>query len=656
MTVRASILRFLREPARFAKGAADPEVWRQGLAAFVAPSIEASGGNPLRAAQSAAWEGLATARAGLVLGPPGTGKTHLLSLFILGYVEARRQAGLPCRVFVSAFTRNAIGNLLDAVAHRADEYRLDGAPVWFFGAAPDAGLSPRIHHQARLDGQNLQAAVQILGGEAVVVGGSVWSLYRLLDSGQLPGADRLTAEVFDLVCLDEASQMVLGHGLLALGGLKPDARVVVAGDDRQLPPIRAAREVTIEGRALGGSLYSFLKSGGTPEFALDETFRLNGPLAEFPERTFYRDAYRSAAPRAAVALRANWAEGLEPWEKAVLDPAHPIAVLFHAGPPAATSSPFEARLAARLAGRLAERFEPGPPLWTERLAIVSPHRAQNAAIRRLLPPPLRASAFVETVDRIQGKERDAVVLSYAVADAEFALAEADFIFSPERLNVAVTRARTKLIVLISRRLLDAVPTDQAAMDKAELLREFIFACAPHGEIELADGTGGLVKTQLRIKGFADTPVLVDLQSKPTMSAAAEPVLNAAQVSLLEAVRAESLASRFGSATVAALQRRLARRDDLLPDLAALHWQGFVSLSRRTGANGDFWVARPLDPQRRVFATDKESVRERIEQVVTESRTGRRAPPYWRVCDRFAWMDRDGQDVLLPTLQRLRDMA
>src|SRR3546814_9673793 len=61
-----------------------------------------------------------------------------------------------------------------------------------------------------------------------------------------------------------------------------------------------------------------------------------------------------------------------------------------------------------------------------------------------------------------------------VADAEFALAEGDFIFAPERLNVAVTRARTKLVVLISRRLLDAVPADQEQMDKAELLREFVF--------------------------------------------------------------------------------------------------------------------------------------------------------------------------------------
>src|SRR3546814_10624160 len=75
--------------------------------------------------------------------------------------------------------------------------------------------------------------------------------------------------------------------------------------------------------------------------------------------------------------------------------------------------------------------------WSQRLAVVSPHRAQSATIRNALPEALRGGAFIETVDRIQGKERDAIILSYCVADAEFALAEADFIFAPERLNVAV---------------------------------------------------------------------------------------------------------------------------------------------------------------------------------------------------------------------------
>jgi superfamily I DNA and/or RNA helicase len=83
-------------------------------------------------------------------------------------------------------------------------------------------------------------------------------------------------------------------------------------------------------------------------------------------------------------------------------------------------------------------------IWQERLAIVSPHRARNAAIRAALANDgAGKGAVVETVDKIQGKERDAIIASYAVSDPEFALAEAEFIFSLERLNVTITCARTK---------------------------------------------------------------------------------------------------------------------------------------------------------------------------------------------------------------------
>lgn len=406
MTVRTELLEFLRAPARFAAAADDPQVWLDALEAFAQPALDKPGQHPLRPAQIAAWRGLANARAGLVLGPPGTGKTHLLAWLILGYMRARLSAGLPCRVFVTAFTRNAIGNLLDGVAERRDFAWPGGPEVWFLGNPPETGLSAGVQVQDRLYRDGLDQAFDTLVPQAAVVGGSVWSLYRLLDSGRGPNADGLTAELFDLVCIDEASQMVLGHGLLALAGLKPGGRIVVAGDDRQLPPIRAAREVVLDGRALGGSLYGFMSSAGTPEFPLDETFRLNAPLARFPESAFYPGAYRSAVPDATLSLREGWEEGLEDWEQVVLRPDLPVCVLLHDGPPAATSSPFEARLAARFAERLEARLN-SSAFWADGLAIVSPHRAQNAEIRGLLPAALRQGAFVDTVDRIQGKERDA---------------------------------------------------------------------------------------------------------------------------------------------------------------------------------------------------------------------------------------------------------
>jgi hypothetical protein len=91
--------------------------------------------------------------------------------------------------------------------------------------------------------------------------------------------------------------------------------------------------------------------------------------------------------------------------------------------------------------------------------VVSPHRAQIRAIRRELAarrewavPP-----FVDSVDKMQGQEADVVVISYGVADPEFALSEAEFIYSLNRLNVAITRARAKCVVFLPRPLLDSLP-------------------------------------------------------------------------------------------------------------------------------------------------------------------------------------------------------
>lgn len=657
MSLRNHILSFLRDPQAFSGATSDADTWMDGLETVAEPAIAAGADHPLRPAQIAAWRGLATARAGLVLGPPGTGKTHLLSWLILGYIHARRAAGLPARVFVSAFTRNAIGNVLDGVAARARKADLDSFATHFLGNPPAGGLSPLVRPRPSTTAAELNQALEDLTPESVVMGASVWTLYKLLSRPNSGTADGFTAGLFDLVCIDEASQLVLGQGLMALGGLKEGGRLIVAGDDKQLPPIRAGRSVTLENRALGGSLYSFLKSAQVPEFALEETFRLNAPLAAFPERKFYPGRYRSAPEVATqrLELKETWRDGLENWETACLDPDHPIVVVLHDGPLAASSNAFEAAVAARLAGHLA-RLMPGdePGLWRERLAIVSPHRAQNSAIRDALTAPMQAVAFVETVDRIQGKERDAIILSYSVADAEFAVAEADFIFAPERLNVAITRARSKLIVLVSRRLLDAVPTEQEQMDKAELLREFAFDAVLLAEAALPDGAGGRFPAQIRVMGFDGAPPLQAVDAPIGAGPTPAVTLTAWQDSVLQAVRSVSLGSDYGNATLPKLQMALATRDNLLPVLSELHGLGRIALELRSSRNGPFWVALPLDPPRCVHPATQEIVRRFAEEAIRQSRSGSSGALYDIVRKHFAWMDGSGEDVLRPHFDQLRD--
>ncbi|MBP6789906.1 MAG: hypothetical protein KA170_20115, partial [Candidatus Promineofilum sp.] len=117
----------------------------------------------------------------------------------------------------------------------------------------------------------------------------------------------------------------------------------------------------------------------------------------------------------------------------------------------------------------------------EGFAILAPHRAQNAAIRAALgglgfgqngrPLPL-----VDTVDKLQGQERDVVVVSYGVADEAYAEAEAAFLLSSNRFNVATTRPRRKLIVLCSDAVLNVVPQERDVLLEAMMLKGFRAYC------------------------------------------------------------------------------------------------------------------------------------------------------------------------------------
>lgn len=654
MTTREDILTFLRDPVKFAETATDPDLWTRGLEDFANPSIARHDDRPLRVAQEAAWRGLADNRVGLVLGPPGTGKTHLLSWLITGHGAVRTAAGRPARTLVTAFTKNAVGNLVDAVAKRQQLHDPEAPAPIFYGASPSGGLSAGVQLLGR--GDEVDVERQIASGRTVI-GATIWSLYRLIASRKLPVVDGPTAPLFDLICIDEASQMVLGQGLMALAGMAPDCRVVVSGDDQQLPPVRSMRSTRIDGREMGGSLYSFLKSAKAAEFPLEETFRLNAPLALFPEKKFYPGRYLSAVPADRLRLRDGWRDDLDLVSRIALDPALPIIVLVHDGPASATANPFEAALASKLTVELADRVVGhGGPLtpaafWAEVAAVVSPHRAQNAAIRALLPATLRDGAFVETVDRIQGKERDAVILSYCVADPEFALAEAEFIFSPERLNVASTRARTKLVLIISRRLLEAAPAEQETMDKAELLREFVYSCDYVTDTVLDGPAGRQVHTQIRARGFEGDHLDVDL----TPDAEAEldiPEMTPALEGLLAAIRRAAASSDYGTATLSQVRKAMALAVEPFADARLLHLLGWISLEQRDGKFGRYWQAKAFVAARRVYGVDLETVRARIATVVREARSGKYCF-YDRARDRFAWMSERGEDRLLPVIQQFQ---
>lgn len=89
----------------------------------------------------------------------------------------------------------------------------------------------------------------------------------------------------------------------------------------------------------------------------------------------------------------------------------------------------------------------------------------------------RSKIVTDTVERMQGQERDLVILSLTTSNPAFAAQLAEFFFQPERLNVAITRPRTKLVIVGSSHLLNAAPEDLAEQIMVEQFQDLLASCA-----------------------------------------------------------------------------------------------------------------------------------------------------------------------------------
>ncbi|MEO7803423.1 MAG: AAA domain-containing protein [Actinomycetota bacterium] len=426
---------------------ADPVSARKQLS--VAPSImlvasELAGRSGLMPSQMDALNGILGHDLQLVWGPPGTGKTHFLAVTILAMAEAHRREGLEFRVLVTGFTNQAIDNALRKIVDVQNTSSIYGGALevrkmLVAGNSPVETLNPK------------KGAEFISNEQIVVIGATVWQARKVT-----PDEVR-----YDMVVVDEGSQLEVAETAIAVRRLRDGKRLLIAGDDKQLPPIVQGNYRIPEGEPLiHRSILEALRERDPDHVTvatLLENFRMNDVLCEYPRNSIYPAEYGPATP--AIAARRLQLNGYRRngLISQLLDPTHPMVMhvmdVVRSGP----ENPEEAALVAAVACRYRELLDcDDEEFWSKRLFIVSPHHAQIRAIRRDLHRrrSWESEPFVDTVDKMQGQECDMVIVSYGVADPEYALMEREFIYSRNRLNVAITRARMKTVVILSRSLLE----------------------------------------------------------------------------------------------------------------------------------------------------------------------------------------------------------
>lgn len=364
---------------------------------------------------------LATDACWLIQGPPGTGKTHTLAWVLADLLERGE------RVLVTSFTHRAINNLLVAVAERV----APGARVAKIAPFADPHLPAAVEQKEAFAELSFATAT---GEHGYIIGATPFALR----SPRLGGKD------FDTVVVDEASQMTLPLAVMAmLAGRK----YIFAGDHQQLPPVTLSRPV---GEARKLSIFGRLVNRGF-DTMLMVTHRLNDELCRWPSDTFYfsklRPHPRAAARALALSRRcSDWPE--------VFAPAPSVVWLAVPHRGCRSYAPEETTLISDLL----HGFQAGGLHWRE-IGVVVPFRRQARFLRKRLAsraPDRRSpeALVIDTVERMQGQEREVVVVSFTASDELFAHRLAEFLFLPQRLNVAATRPRTKLVLVASPVLAD----------------------------------------------------------------------------------------------------------------------------------------------------------------------------------------------------------
>jgi DNA replication ATP-dependent helicase Dna2 len=375
----------------------------------------------------------------LIQGPPGTGKTRVLALL----AEILAEEGE--RVFITAFTHRAINNALNMLAK----------------TAPLTSVA-KIGHPK----QSVDLKVENYGS-------FVSSPLAEMSGGYIIGATpfaarskRLAGIEFDTVLVDEASQMTLQLAIMAmLSGRK----YIFVGDHHQLPPVLVSHS---SAEAFRFSVFGDLVDRGF-DTMLRETYRLNADLVRWPNRHFYENQL----------VPVDWVA-----ERKIYYPKSPERFRFPLSPKRSkvfidlghrnttTRSASEASMIADLVEVL---LNCGLP--PSEIGIVTPYRAQAREIRSLLRRvpqhgDLLRGIVVDTVERMQGQERDLILLSLTTSNPAFAIGLADFFFQPQRLNVAVTRARTKLIIVGSTHLFEIKTEDPELRASLSLLEDLVQGC------------------------------------------------------------------------------------------------------------------------------------------------------------------------------------
>ncbi|MBR1854612.1 MAG: DNA2/NAM7 family helicase [Lachnospiraceae bacterium] len=466
------------------------------------------GGKDFTPSQREAFRQLFFHNIALLLGPPGTGKTDFIARAVLTLCKYYENQNLRISILLSANSHSAINNMLSAIAEKKGKdksspmlHKLKDWDENGDGGAAIPGVC-LVKDYTRDDPKAVSSRVVYSyydGRSSVVLGATCWQIGKSktnYDRGRQYTEDP-EFDGFDVVIIDEASQVRAMDAMLMLqaGINKKLTRYLIVGDEDQLSPVLKGKydagDQIVDFYASIFRLYGDAAEAKHLDYkvSLEEQFRMNEILSRYPAKVIYdRDMEQAIRvgrvrrgyhaydfPGGGFGIAGQklkllpWDEETDPLAQRILDPDYPLVVCrIHSGD-ARVKRDEEIRLVKELVVKLREKmcvpgtnhvYESDEAFWGSingdgGLGIISPHHEQINRLREVLENEAGMSdIFIGTVDKLQGRQREAVIVSYGVTDPEKAALELEFIYSRNRLNVAMTRGKKKTICILSDTLLD----------------------------------------------------------------------------------------------------------------------------------------------------------------------------------------------------------
>lgn len=387
---------------------------------------------------------------GLIEGPPGTGKTHLLVWTLIALCAHAKSQNRSIKILVTAQTHQAIDQILKKASKTFSMAAIQSIPLWKYGRYEEAEF-------LNLGIQSLKDSKTLMQNSSLIVGATGFGIYQLLEKKNFP-------QLFDWIIFDESSQILSPQALLSLIFGKGNA--LFYGDTQQLPPVVLGNynHTSIAPRSILQELMT--QYGPLNRLRLNETYRMNEQISQFASLHWYENQLLSVVPPSHQRLDLqSFPLFCDPLDNA-LDPSKSMVVvqLDHMG--CSQFSQDEAVWIAQAVKRLIQDYS----ISVEEIGIISPHRLQNNTISHVLKetlPSLIKLPRIDTVERMQGAEFDVVIYSATVSDRE--TLHSSFLKDYRRFNVALTRSRKKFIFVASHLFFQSFP-----MTEKELIAHYPF--------------------------------------------------------------------------------------------------------------------------------------------------------------------------------------